>query len=73
MTLTIDFCSEFYAECSGQLGLEANYCDVHTGGTTDAFYAYPYVVDGEALKTYQVSRISCSCVFYLPSRKVGST
>lgn len=47
MTLTNDFCSEFYSECSGQLGLAANYCDVHTGGDTDAFYAYPYVADGE--------------------------
>ena len=47
MTLTIAFCDEFFTECSGQLGLPANYCDVHTGGDTDAFYAYPYVPDGE--------------------------
>lgn len=49
MTLTIDFCDEFYSECSTQLGLAPTYCDVHTGGgDEDAFYAYPYVVDGES-------------------------
>eukprot|EP00752_Nemacystus_decipiens_P008422 g7528.t1 len=45
MTLTNEFCDEFFAECSGQIALPSDYCDIHTGGATDAFYAYPYVPD----------------------------
>lgn len=47
LTLTNDFCNEFYAECSGPLGLAADYCDVHTGGDGNQYYSYPLVIDGE--------------------------
>lgn len=48
MTLTNDFCDEFYDECAIPLGLESTYCDTHTGSQDgDAYYAYPYVPDGE--------------------------
>lgn len=48
LTMTIDFCSEFYTECSEQLGLAEDYCEVHTGGgETDQYWSYPLVIDGE--------------------------
>lgn len=48
MTLTQDFCDDFYTACSGQLTLSDTYCDFHAGeGDEDLFYAYPYVADGK--------------------------
>lgn len=49
MTLTNDFCNEYYAQCSTQLALPVDYCEYRTGGDVDQFYAYPLVVDGERL------------------------
>lgn len=59
MTLTNDFCDEFYSECSAQLGLPSTYCDFHTGPQDgDAFYAYPYVPDGERENRQEEESIS---------------
>ncbi|CAB1115398.1 unnamed protein product [Ectocarpus sp. CCAP 1310/34] len=45
MTLTQEFCSEFYGECATQLGLPADYCVVHAGPEGDQYWSYPLVID----------------------------
>lgn len=48
LTMTIEFCGTFYSACSAQLGLEDNYCEVHTGGSeTDQYWSYPLAIDSE--------------------------
>ncbi|CAN0005800.1 unnamed protein product, partial [Ectocarpus sp. 4 AP-2014] len=45
MTLTQEFCSDFYGECATQLGLPADYCEVHAGPEGDQYWSYPLVID----------------------------
>ncbi|CBJ29140.1 conserved unknown protein [Ectocarpus siliculosus] len=45
MTLTQEFCSQFYGECATQLGLPADYCEVHAGPEGDQYWSYPLVID----------------------------
>lgn len=47
LTMTNDFCDEFFSACSSELDLPSDYCDIHTGGDTDQYWAYPLVLDGE--------------------------
>ncbi|CAM9927960.1 unnamed protein product, partial [Ectocarpus sp. 4 AP-2014] len=45
MTLKQDFCTKFYGECATQLGLPADYCEVHAGPEGDQYWSYPLVID----------------------------
>lgn len=48
LTMTLDYCADFYTACSEQLGLGEDYCDVHTGGAeTDQYWSYPLIIDSE--------------------------
>lgn len=48
LTMTLEFCATFFEACSGELGLSADYCDVHTGGgEEDQYWSYPLDLDGE--------------------------
>ena len=49
LTMTKDFCDEFYDACSGQLNLSSNYCNLHAGESEDEppYWAYPLVIPGE--------------------------
>lgn len=46
MTLKQDFCLQFSGECATQLGLPADYCEVHAGPEGDQYWSYPLVIDG---------------------------
>lgn len=46
LTMTNNFCDEFFSACSSDLDLPSDYCDIHTGGDTDQYWAYPLVLDG---------------------------
>jgi len=49
LTMTREFCDEFHDECSGDLGLPSNYCDIHAGEVDgeDQYWSYPLVIPGE--------------------------
>lgn len=48
LTMTLEFCATFFDTCSGELGLAADYCEVHTGGgEADQYWSYPLILDGE--------------------------
>lgn len=46
MTMTDDFCDDFYDACSDELILSdyggVGYCKKHQGGGDDYFWSYPY-------------------------------
>jgi len=45
-----EFCDDFYDECSGDLDLSSNYCDIHAEQDVDGndqYYSYPYTESGE--------------------------
>jgi len=46
LTMTAQFCEEYYSECSDQLNLPPDYCSTHVG-EPDEVWAYPLVIDGE--------------------------
>ena len=44
LTMKQDFCSTYFDACESQLGLESDYCDVHTLGGVDDYWSYPFTV-----------------------------
>ncbi|CAM9587413.1 unnamed protein product, partial [Sphacelaria rigidula] len=48
MTMTNEFCNEFYSACSADLDLGPDYCDIHTGGDDDQYWSYPLDIDAGA-------------------------
>ncbi len=62
LTMTAEFCAEFYEECSGadQLGLEEGYCDYHAElneDGTNAYWSYPLVIERESWKKTECGRV----------------
>ncbi|CAM9766653.1 unnamed protein product, partial [Scytosiphon promiscuus] len=49
MTMTNAFCTDLTTKCADELSFPSyegvSYCDKHTGGDTDQFWAFPYVED----------------------------
>jgi len=48
--MTREFCDDFYDECSGDLGLSSNYCDIHAEKDADGkdqYWSYPLTIPGE--------------------------
>lgn len=49
LTMTNEFCNEFFSACESELALASDYCDIHTGGDVDQYWSYPLVIDGESV------------------------
>lgn len=72
LTMTAEFCAEFYEECSGpdQLDLGEDYCDRHVSlneDGEDAYWSYPLEIPGELLEftEYNLGRPGVSPPAYL--------
>lgn len=71
LTMKADFCEAFTSACDGQIDFPdydgVGYCTMHTGGSDDLFWSYPYE---ESEYYYNVLETSTSRLYFIVSSAV---